>query len=250
MKKKKNNNIMIVTAMEKEALNVPGCGSFHTGIGPVSTACAMTQLLSLNPSPDMIINIGVVGSHSQALHVGDIVVASKFLNGNDYKGNPLNLMTWQEGTDDSVKGLPADLELLEAFESFAESVNLRARVGNIISGGFWNTDPKIISDLHNTYDTLCEDMEAFAVRYVCGKFDIPMMSVKIISNNELTGESYDPSVVNKLHTVVTSFISYLREEDYQSVIGVSDGSDFHMFFIYLNKLLKINFVCATIVLWT
>ena len=47
--------------------------------------------------------------------------------------------------------------------------------------------------LNQKYGTLCEDMEANAVYTVANQFNVPVIGIKIVSNNEILGESYERS---------------------------------------------------------
>ena len=43
----------------------------------------------------------------------------------------------------------------------------------------------------SSFETVCEEMEGFAVYSVAEKFKVPVIGFRVISNNELTGEKYD-----------------------------------------------------------
>ncbi len=51
----------------------------------------------------------------------------------------------------------------------------------------------MIDFYHNTLGSDCEEMESLAVVNVANQFDIPVLSVRIISDSELQNEEFDIS---------------------------------------------------------
>ncbi|MDQ1332078.1 MAG: futalosine hydrolase, partial [Bacteroidota bacterium] len=45
-----------------------------TGVGSISTSWAMTKWFSANQKPDLALNIGIAGSFSEDIQIGDVVV--------------------------------------------------------------------------------------------------------------------------------------------------------------------------------
>ena len=58
-------------------------------------------------------------------------------------------------------------------------------VGTVASADRWNRSPARIDALARLHDSHCEDMEAGALALVCASHDVPFLTVKDISNNEL-----------------------------------------------------------------
>ena len=44
------------------------------------------------------------------------------------------------------------------------------------------------------YKTLCEEMEGYAVSKVASTYGVPFINIRVISNNEILGESYKREV--------------------------------------------------------
>ena len=63
--------------------------------------------------------------------------------------------------------------------------------GTIGSGDVFNREIDRIDWISNNFGNLCEDMESIGVYSVCNKFNIPCIGIRIISNNEITGEELD-----------------------------------------------------------
>ena len=45
--------------------------------------------------------------------------------------------------------------------------------------------------LHQKYGTFCEEMEGIAVYTIANDFGIPVLGIRVISNNEILEEPYD-----------------------------------------------------------
>ena len=58
-------------------------------------------------------------------------------------------------------------------------------LGTVASADRWNRAPATIAHLVATHQSLCEDMEAAAIGIVCAAHDVPFLTIKDISNNEL-----------------------------------------------------------------
>jgi adenosylhomocysteine nucleosidase len=61
----------------------------------------------------------------------------------------------------------------------------RVVFGTIASADRWNRSPERIASVVARHGSHCEDMEAGALALVCASHDLPFLSVKDISNNEL-----------------------------------------------------------------
>jgi nucleoside phosphorylase len=57
--------------------------------------------------------------------------------------------------------------------------------GTVASADRWNRAPTSIAALVEQHDSQCEDMEAAAIGLVCASHEMPFLTIKDISNNEL-----------------------------------------------------------------
>lgn len=165
-------------------------------IGMVSAASATTAML-VSEQYRAVINYGCTGAHRDDIHCGDVVIGERvqhlgsFIVDPDGRRRPF-------GFDDATgtaPGIDADPHLLELASTAAQSIELppwpnqdRAptiHLGHVGSADVWTQHPDTIAWLHETYGTLCEDMEAAAIAEVCQHFKMPFLTVKDISNNEL-----------------------------------------------------------------
>lgn len=75
------------------------------------------------------------------------------------------------------------------------------------SGDVFNREIDRIDWITRTFENLCEDMESIGVYSVCEKFNIPCIGIRIISNNEITGEKLDKEQAIKLQQLLVEFIN-------------------------------------------
>jgi adenosylhomocysteine nucleosidase len=57
--------------------------------------------------------------------------------------------------------------------------------GTVASADRWNQAHARIRALAGLHESVCEDMEAAAIGLVCAAHDVPFLTIKDISNNEL-----------------------------------------------------------------
>jgi adenosylhomocysteine nucleosidase len=197
-----------------------------TGVGSLNTAISISKFLS-KIKPDIIINAGTSGGHDKKLNVGDIILAKEVIYMNSvetlYKeeNEGSNSLTWklitftEDNTKDyigAVKLYYADEQLLSIIKSIGEKYKMTMYEGRIASGDIWNKEKDRINFLHDKYLTSCEEMEIYSVYSICHQEKIPCMGIKIISNNEMNGQSYDLNVTEKLDEFLYKIILELEHK--------------------------------------
>ena len=100
----------------------------------------------------------------------------------NFIGGEPNRLIYEKANSKLVR-LAKEIEYLEG----------KVHVGTIGSGDIWDREHDRIMMLNKKYGTLCEDMEANAVYTVANQFNIPVIGIKIVSNNEMLGEGYERS---------------------------------------------------------
>lgn len=180
------------------------------GIGMTSAAAA-TEALIARYHPAAILNYGCTGAHRPDLLPGDLVIGSRVVavdrvtveaDGSEKYEGMLYLHT---GIPKKVEYLLAEPSLLALairkatmLEEQHEPWPLesgwppsiphrppRHVIGTISSSDRWNQAPERIRRLVAQHDSMCEDMEAAAIALICASHDVPFLSIKDISNNEL-----------------------------------------------------------------
>lgn len=169
----------------------------RTGIGTILASCA-TALGIQTFAPSLVVNQGVAGGHTEDLHVGDIVVGRTCVHIHDLvtpqkgRGEGADQSTWEfhdhtDGADPLV--YRADPAWAARFEA-AGYTGGRKVAGQLGSGDIFNREYDRIFWLRERAGELCEDMESIAAYQICHRFGVPCVGLRILSNNELTGEPY------------------------------------------------------------
>ena len=201
----------------------------------MENAAAATALAAERYHPIAIINQGTAGGHVPELHVRDIVLGTESVNTGSFKTgtrkggegslvtewSPLDLLQSEgsAGTNPSARVMrrfAGDAGLLEA----ARSVRGHYTHGHVVDGviassDMWNSELDRIKDLHDRFGTTAEEMEAAAVAQVAGQFQIPVLGIRIVSNNITNGEGYDPKVgevcQDFVYDVVKAYIGKVKK---------------------------------------
>lgn len=166
---------------------------------PIGTSeAAMTTTIGIKQyTPKYVISEGTAGGHHDQINVNDIVLGKDILDIASFKGPGDDPSAW-EGEYDGLEHptLHGDENLLKIASKEVKC----EKVGNIVDNGVisssdcWNTDPNFINKLHERYKDDCEEMESYAVANVCKHYEIPMLPIRIISNNVMLSEGgeYNP----------------------------------------------------------
>lgn len=184
-----------------------------TLVGTINSTIA-TTIGILNFNPDIVINQGIAGAHSEDLHIGDIIIGEKCININAYKmpvkgkGEGSNPFLW-ELNKRAKEEFFSDSNLADILEKEFISKSTKVHRGILGSGDVFNREYDRINWIHNTFHNLCEDMESIGTYSVCNKFKIPCLGIRIISNNELLKEEIDKAVTIDLQELLLSIISKL-----------------------------------------
>lgn len=167
-----------------------------TLIGTINATIATSIGIS-RFKPDVIINQGIAGAHKKDIHIGDIVIGEKCCNINSYsmptksENEGTNPFEWEP--DKRAKQVQnADDNLLKCVkEKLFLNYKRKVFIGTLGSGDVFNREIDRINWINNTFGNLCEDMESIGIYTTCNKYKIPCIGIRIISNNEITGEEFD-----------------------------------------------------------
>lgn len=169
-----------------------------SGIGAVWAASATTAALLSGGKADAIISCGCSGAHVVGQKMGDMVLGAQVkpldarviaADGTlTYSGVRFSMTT--KGTT----SWEADPTLLALATTAAHEVRathapeMRIDVGVVGSGDAWRQSVRVIHEVHEQADTLCEEMEAHAVAQVASHFKVPFVAIKDVANSELAPE--------------------------------------------------------------
>ena len=162
--------------------------------------------------PDIVINQGIAGSHKRDIHVGDIIIGEQCCNINSYsmpvkeEGKGSDPFEWSVNKRDEKSKL-ADKQLVNMFEKvFTKYCKTNIFVGTIGSGDVFNREADRIEWLNKIFKTDCEEMESIGVYTACSNLGVPCLGVRIISNNELTRESFDEAQAIVLQELIVEIL--------------------------------------------
>lgn len=190
-------------------------------VGLIHTSSSLTIAIR-EFKPKAIINTGIAGATSKDIHIGDIVIAESIININSYrtpnlkKGegcNPNNweLLTFLSGETDRLIEEKANKTLVTIAKEIDNNQYGNIYTGKIGSGDVWNREIDRIFYLNQQYDILCEDMESIATYTIANCQNIPVISIKMISDNSLIGEEYNREVGKYLNVYILKYITKLTQ---------------------------------------
>lgn len=188
-----------------------------SGVGIINAASDIMYVID-KYNPLCVINLGIVGSCSDKIHRNDLVVGNKCLNINSYKTSYLdrgkgsdykswNIITFKEGVDELVYWNCNNILL-----NIINNISGKYLYGNIIngvigSGDVWNSEVDRLLFLSDKYGVVCSDMECVSVYIVCNNFNVPAISLKVVSDNIILGEDYDREVSNNMENILLVYIN-------------------------------------------
>ena len=171
-------------------------------------AALFTQQLFFYYNPTLLISQGTAGSHLETLHTGDIVIGERVRDTSSFG------MT-EEALKELEIAAEGEWSIDEIYHSDAELMELALKTpyshgkvvkGTIGTGDFWTYGTEEIKALSKRFGTTCEEMETFATAKTCAMYDVPFLSVRIISNNEMSGESFEPAAMRYVQEYVLDIL--------------------------------------------
>ena len=174
-------------------------------VGLVNASACLTLAIE-NYNPICIVNAGTAGGIIENRHKKDIIIAEECFNilssktpykelGEGSNSCDWDLMTFSDGGKDEKIVYKSDERLLK----IATSQKDRYEHGNVYTGvvgsaDVWNREKDKLKYLAEKHNVSCEDMELVAVYTIAQNYNIPAVGIKIMSDNELLGEEYEPAV--------------------------------------------------------
>ncbi len=167
-------------------------------IGEISSAIATTLCIK-NYSPLFIINEGTAGALVNWLNKGDIVIGNKiyyisqFSTEEDKETDDNN--PWKNDEyktiDNEIVSYEANKKLLDWLKGL-KILNKKNIYFDIIgSGDVWTKNTNQILEYNKKYGVVCEAMECSGAYISANSLNTPLVSIRVISNNELKNQSYD-----------------------------------------------------------
>lgn len=171
-------------------------------VGLINTSSAITLAIE-KFNPDFIINQGCAGAISKQVHKSDIVIGKDCVNitsiktkykeeGKGYTLDDWELINFIAGEEDRLIPQNGSDLLIEKIKRIENKYKYgKIHYGRIGSGDIWNSECDWLIKLNEKYNILCEEMESIAIYTVANQYKIPVISIKVISDNALLKEEYD-----------------------------------------------------------
>lgn len=174
-------------------------------VGLVNAASCLTLAIEMY-NPICIVNAGTAGGIIENRHKKDIIIAEECFNilssktpykelGEGSNSCQWDLMTFTDGEKDEKRIYKSD----ERLAQIALSQKDKYEHGNVYTGvvgsaDVWNREKDKLKYLAEKHKVSCEDMELIAIYTIAKNYNIPAIGIKIMSDNELLGEEYEPAV--------------------------------------------------------
>ena len=182
----------------------------EAGIGKVNAA-RCCQILIDNMEVDYIFNIGVAGSVSKAVNIGDVVIGEKLVQ-HDFD---ITAFDHQKGYIPNVGTfIESDEYLLKVAKGTKTKVNLHC--GVIASGDIFCTEKWMSEKIAVKFEALCVEMEGASIAQVCYLSHIPFLVIRSISDtiyeedNKIAYEEFlktsSKVVANYLKNIIESLV--------------------------------------------
>ena len=185
--------------------NIPVVVS-RTEVGMVNAAASTTLLID-KYHPKAIINQGTAGGHDPDIHVFDTVIGTEVVNIGSFRSDHLDEgqgmapETWihmstdlreKNGETKEYTTMTSDTALVEAAKQASDQYEYGEVMEGVIgSADWWNREIDRIQWFHENFGTSAEEMEAFAVAQVAHVMDVPYLSLRTISNSEVTDDEIE-----------------------------------------------------------
>ena len=160
--------ILLVVATKLEIIEekFKNCDVIITGAGMVNTTFSLTKRLSKR-SYDLVINMGVAGSFSDKIKIGDVVEVVEDIFS-------------EIGYEDGNRFLEFTNFRIENSFKVDEKTNLNKAKGITVNTVHGNK--KTITEIISRLNPDVESMEGAACFMVCEQFEIPCIQIRAISN--------------------------------------------------------------------
>lgn len=152
------------------------------GVGKVNAAVG-TQIMIDLYQPDVVINLGIAGSLSKQLTIGDIVISTDCVE-HDFNCTELNEPRGQLWfTDEKRISIPADKEVCDKLAECCKGLGSHVLRGRIATGDIFVTYRAKREFIAYEFNALCCEMEGGAVGHVCYMNKVPFAILRSISDD-------------------------------------------------------------------
>ena len=191
-------------------------------VGLINNAAATTLAIE-KFEPDYIINQGCAGAISRDIHKSDIVIGTDCINitsintkfkeeGKGYNLDDWELINFVAGEKDRLIPQNGSEELIEKIKKIENKYQYgKVHYGRIGSGDIWNSECDWLIKMNEKYGILCEEMEGIAIYTVANQYEIPVIDIRVISDNEILKEEYDRNLSIRAQEFTMNLLKEIKE---------------------------------------
>lgn len=195
-----------------------------TEIGTINSTIA-TMLAIKKFSPLYIINQGISGGQAKNIHRGDLIIGTECKNSasrntlNRKEGEGVNPFEWQicnfcsdDNFEENIK-YESDKYLIDMAKK--ESKNYKygnVHIGILGSADTWDKEADYVIWLNNNLGIISADMESIGTYTVAKKYNIPVIGIRVISDNAILHEQYNRNVANDVQEFILNLLESLIED--------------------------------------
>ena len=169
-----------------------------TKMGEISSAIATTLCIQ-KYNPLFILNQGTAGALVEWLNKEDVVIGkqiyyiSQFSTDENKETDDINPWKKQEyrTIDNEVISYNANQKLLNWLQNLEILNKHNIYFDSIGSGDIWTKDINQMKKYNNGYGIVCEAMECSGAYMAANSLETPLISIRVISNNEIKNQEYD-----------------------------------------------------------
>lgn len=193
-----------------------------TKVGSMNS-CISTVLGIKEFRPKYIINQGVAGGETKYIHKKDLVIGTECKNTSSHEserkeeGEGADPTSWNMITfysDDNPEEKDSELKSDEKLVEIAKEISSEYKYGNVHFGPLgssdaWNKEVDFINHLHNSLGIISADMESIGTYTVAKKYNVPVIGIRVVSDNSILSEGYEREVASYAQEFVLKFIEKL-----------------------------------------
>lgn len=93
--------------------------------------------------------------------------------------------------DNEFVSYNANENFLDSLKNLEFLKSKNVYFGSIGSGDIWTKEVETMHQNHENYGVICEAMEVSGAYIAANSLDVPLVSIRVIANNEITHQEYD-----------------------------------------------------------
>lgn len=180
-------------------------------IGKVNASAATTYLIN-KYNIDYLVNAGIAGAGKVGIDIADTIVIDGFVQ-YDFDvtalGDPLGLLP----LIDKVR-MDSDKDLTNELKEVLDKNNHKYHVGLAATADRFMSDRDMKDRIIKEFTPACFDMESGAIAHVAILYNIPMISIKTVSDKANSDADYDyalnkPRILKELGRVMGLYYDHL-----------------------------------------